>query len=598
MKMWMCWGVLVVTALTARAAEKDVETKGKESEARIKHDLGFLASDECEGRGPTTKGIDKAADFIAGEFKKAGLKPATKSGSYFQQFSIPGSRLTAPATLSFAGSKSQTLEPKPAAEFHALGLASNGAVKDAGVVFAGFGVDSKTYNEWKDLEVAGKVVIVLRDAPKFIEDRRARQQHASLIEKMTQAEKRDALAILFVNDAETAKDGDDLLDFNFHATARVGVKLPAYHVKRALVDKMLAAADMKDLATLEAAIHKDKEPLSAALKGWTASCEVRVKRDGIELKNVIGVLEGKGPLANETVIIGAHYDHLGYGGSSSLANLKKMAIHYGADDNASGSSGVIELARRFGAMPERQGRRLVFMTFSGEELGLLGSAQYCKNPLFPLSDTVAMINLDMVGRLVKDRIQVHGTGTAKNFDKLIEDINKRYDFTLQKKPNGFGPSDHSSFYAVKIPVYFFFTGDHAQYHRPSDKPDLINYAGLKKVVDLVEELANSLATAAERPEYIKLAGGGGGGPRPAVRLGIRPGYSEDAEGVVVEGVSDGDPAEKAGMKEGDRIVEMGGKQIKNLEGYMLFMREQKKGDTIEVKVMRKEKELKLKVKLD
>jgi hypothetical protein len=610
MKNWLCWGVLAVAAVTIRAAEKEIDGKARDSEARIKHDLEFLASDECEGRGPTTKGINKAADFIAGEFKKAGLKPAGQAGTYFQYFSIPGARLTAPATLSFSGPKSQTIEPKGAvadstkgAEFNALGLSYSGAVKDAGLVFVGFGVNSKDFNEWADLEVAGKVVVVLRDAPKFIEARN-RRQAASLVEKMTQAEKRDALAILFVNDADTAKDGDDLLDFNFLATARNTIKLPAYHVKRAVVDKILAAAGMKDLAKLEANIQEDKKQQSAAVKGWTTSCEVNVKRDGIELKNVIGVLEGKGPKANETIVIGAHYDHLGYGGTSSLAGLKKMAIHYGADDNASGSSSVLELARRFGAMKDRQGRRLVFMTFSGEELGLLGSAHYCKNPIFPLADTVAMINLDMVGRLKKDpktgmdQMEVHGVGTAKNFEQVLDDANKKYNFELNKKKQGFGPSDHSSFYTVKVPVYFFFTGDHPQYHRPTDKANLINFPGMKKVVDLVEDLAGSIAKSEERPEYVKIAGGASFGPRPSVRLGIRPAYSDEGTGVLIEGVTDGEPAARAGIKQGDRIIEMGGKKIKNLEGYMLFMKDQKKGDTVELKVMRMDKEMKLSVKLE
>jgi hypothetical protein len=389
------------------------------------------------------------------------------------------------------------------------------------------------------------------------------------------------------------------MDFNFLAADRSDVKLPAYHVKRAVIDKMLADAGLKTLAKLEADILEKKESQSAALKGWTASLDVRVKRDGIELKNIIGVLEGKGPLANETLVIGAHYDHLGYGGQSSLAGLKKPAIHHGADDNASGSSSVIELARRFAAMKDRVGRRLVFMTFSGEELGLLGSRHYCKEPIFPLADTVAMLNLDMVGRLKKDKLQVWGTGSAKTFSKLIDETNKKYGFELRKVESGFGPSDHDSFYGKKIPVYFFFTGDHDQYHRPTDTADRINFEGMRRVVDMVEDLAITLSTAPERPEYVAVKGGGGGiRPGGGPRLGIRPGYGEDAEGVLVDGVGPDGPAAKAGIKEGDRIVQMGDKKIKNLEAYMLFMKEQKAGTSLDVTVLREKKELKLKVKLE
>jgi hypothetical protein len=595
---------LLLLGLSAKARER-TEAEAKAAETRLKQDLYYLADDKLEGRGPTTEGINKAADHIAGEFKKIGLKPVGQGGSYFQYFTIPGTRLMQPATLSFAGPKGQALTLKAGTDFHPMGLSHSGAVRDAAVVFAGYGVTvEKGYDDYDGLDVAGKVVVVLRDAPGFL-DARARRKHAALVEKMTNAHKRDALAIVFVNDAETAKDGDDLMDFNFLAIARnPDAKLPAFHMKRAVVDKLLAAADQKNLATLEKAINDNQKPQSAVLKDWLASLEVKVKRDGIELKNVIGVLEGKGPKANETVVIGAHYDHLGYGGVSSLANLKKMAIHNGADDNASGTTAVLELARRFGEIKNREGRRLVFMTFSGEELGLLGSRHYCKNPIFPLDSTVAMVNLDMVGRLVNDqktgqgKLQVWGTGTAKNFNALIDEINKKYNFALRKVPGGFGPSDHASFYEKKVPVYFFFTGDHSDYHRPTDDADKINYDGLRRVTDMVEELVDKLATAPERPVYVQVSGGGSGGPRPAIRLGIRPGYAEDKDGVLVEGVGDGEPAARAGMKAGDRIVEMGGKKIKNIEAYMVFMREQKKGTTIDVTVIRNDKPLTLKVKLE
>ena len=368
---------------------------------------------------------------------------------------------------------------------------------------------------------------------------------------------------------------------------------------------MMLGANLEDL---ERDIDRDLKPRSRRPTGWTASLSIDVKRsaDALSLRNVVGVLEGSGPLKDETIVIGAHYDHVGYGGMGSLASSKKMAIHHGADDNGSGSTSIMELARRFGAMKDRKGRRILFMTFSAEESGLIGSEAYCKNPLYPLDKTAAMINLDMVGRLVadkdthKDKLTVYGTGTAKNFDALIESLNKKYDFQLRKVPSGMGPSDQMSFYEKKVPVYFFFTNDHADYHRPSDTSDKINVSGMRRIVGLTQDLAPYLTTS-DRPEYVKVAGGGGtGGPGGGPRLGILPDYGDPKEGVLVNGVSDGAPAARAGLKAGDRIVEIAGQPIKDLGGYMTVMKGQKPGSTIEVGVIRdKEKEKKIvKVKLD
>src|SRR5262249_33728133 len=210
---------------------------------------------------------------------------------------------------------------------------------------------------------------------------------------------------------------------------------------RSVVNSMLHSCLGSTLEEIERDIDRDMQPRSAPLKGWKATVEVNVSRQLIQVKNVVGVLDGSGPLAKETVIVGAHYDHLGYGGSGSLApDRKKKQIHHGADDNGSGTTSIMELARRFGQMRNREGRRLVFIAFSGEETGLLGSAHYCKKPIFPLKDTVTMVNLDMVGRLrpdaktKQDSLEVHGTGTSKEFSKLIDDLNKKYNFTLHKQP--------------------------------------------------------------------------------------------------------------------------------------------------------------------
>jgi hypothetical protein len=580
------------------------------SEARLRRDITYLASDELEGRGITTRGINLAADYIAAEFKKAGLKPGGPDGSYFEPFSMAGAVLMEPSTLKLQGPGGLKIELKPGTRFETQGVSGSGQVS-GGVVFVGYGITSKdpAIDEYADVNVTNKVVVILRDTfradNKFARNANWHRKFGSLSEKMNNAAAHKAAAILLVNDRDTAKDGDDLLNFGYYAG--VGSQLlrlpeiPVLQVRRDVIEQMLG----EKLEDVERDIDRDLKPRSRALTGWTASADVSVWRakNALKLKNVVGVLEGSGPLADETIILGAHYDHVGYGGANSLAGLKKMAIHHGADDNGSGTTSILELARRFGAMPHREGRRLVFMTFSAEESGLIGSEAYCKDPLFPLEKTAAMINLDMVGRLVNDkdsgkgRLTVYGTGTAKTFDALIESLNRKYDFQLKKVPTGLGPSDQMTFYEKKVPVFFFFTNDHTDYHRPSDTSDKINVPGMRRVVELTEDLAAQLATA-PRPEFVQVAGpkmaGGSSGPR----LGIRPDYTDDKEGVLLSGVTDGAPAAKAGLKEGDRIVEIAGQPVKSLEGYMAVMAGQKPGSTIDVGVVRGQEKKLIKVTLD
>jgi hypothetical protein len=652
---WIVPALALLAFMPLHAAEKLGVNEPIGSEARLKKDVTYLASDELEGRGVTTKGINLAADYIATEFKKAGLLPGGKDGSYFQPFTIPGATLDKSATLSLIGPNGREIELKAGTQFEPMGLAHSGKLDNAGVVFVGYGITSKapekpddtrpTIDEYADLDVEGKVVIVLRDTMRVGSKALSgdwRRRFGALTEKMRNAEKHKAAAIIFVNDRDTAADGDDLLNFGFLAAAGSPVKLPAFHMRRALLEMMLG----KKVEDIEREIDRDLKPGSTELKGWAVNLNVAVTRgaDAIKVKNVVGVLEGKGDLAKETVIVGAHYDHVGYGGQASLAGLKKMAIHHGADDNGSGSTSVMELARRISAIPDRQGRRIVFMCFSGEELGLLGSMAYVNNPIFPLKDTVAMVNLDMVGRLAKDkdtgkeRITVYGPGSALGFDALIDRMNKKYDFQLKKVWSGNGPSDQMSFYQKQIPVFFFFTNDHPDYHRPTDTADKINVNGMRRIVELTEELTMYLATVPERPQYISerqrqaqlaaqtvtsfttpnfasemtqllelkrvqesgfssgpaVSPGGGGGPR----LGIRPDYGDDKEGVLLGGVGDGTPAAKAGMKEGDRIIEMGGKPVKNLEAYMTIMKTFKVGDKLEVTVLRDKEKKVLKVTLE
>jgi Zn-dependent M28 family amino/carboxypeptidase len=327
-------------------------------------------------------------------------------------------------------------------------------------------------------------------------------------------------------------------------------------------------------------------------------------------KNVVGYVDGNGPLADETIVIGAHYDHVGdgqFGSRDGAAGRGK--IHYGADDNGSGTTGLMELARRFGAMKDRQGRRIVFIAFSAEERGLFGSIAYCKDPLFPLEKTVFMLNMDMIGRSIpievedktmKDRLLVWGVGTGEGFKKFMEDTNKAFDFKLSTLDAGTGPSDHDSFYRKKVPVLFFYTGSHPDYHRPGDTPDKINYRAMAKVVDLAESVAGHFAAATEKPKYLETRDrwvdptadrtpSAGAGRGFSVTLGVRMSYEDEGPGILLEGVTAGGAAEKAGLKEGDRIMELAGKPVQNVGGYTTLLGTLRAGQEIEVKVVRKDK---------
>jgi hypothetical protein len=609
MAVWRGWRVWMVMALIVVASGVSLAAENAVSDARMRKDVFFLASDECEGRGVTTKGINLAADYVAAAFKKAGLKPAGLDGSYFQPFPITGtSEPGSPNTLALTGPLGQQVVLTAGQQFAPLAFSQSAQIDGATLVFAGYGVSAKEpdYDDFRGIDVAGKVVVMLRKTPRpdsketpFAGESNA--EYAALDSKMTNAEQHHAAGVIFVNDAATARDRDVLMTFQYLARAG-GHSLPAIHLRRSVLDAILQSSLGTSLADVEQEIDRTLKPHSRLLAGWSVNMQVTVKRSTITAKNIVGVLEGTGPHAQETVVVGAHYDHLGWGEFGSLARPRKRAIHHGADDNGSGTTTLMELARRLAQVPQRD-RRLVFIAFSGEERGLLGSAYYCKHPLFPLASTVAMVNLDMVGRLRqdketgKDKLQVHGTGTAKSFNKLMDDVNEGFDFQFQKVAGGFGPSDHASFYARSIPVLFFFTGDHPDYHRPSDTADKINITGMRKVADLAEQVILRLDNASQRPEFVKvIAPRRTGGPR-GPRLGFMPAYGDDeANGVLVDGVMEGGPAAKAGIKEGDRIIEVGGKPVKNLTGYMVVMGQHKAGETIELGILRRGKKMMVKVK--
>ncbi len=315
--------------------------------------------------------------------------------------------------------------------------------------------------------------------------------------------------------------------------------------------------------------------------------------------NVIGFLDNGKP---HTIVIGAHFDHLGLGyDGSSLDSEPKGKIHNGADDNASGVAGMLELARMYATNNVKEPYNILFMGFSGEELGLLGSKHFGEHPTIPLETVHCMVNLDMIGRFneAKKELVVGGTGTSPNFEPLVKSIAERSfsnEFALALDSSGVGPSDHTSFYLKKIPVLFFFTGVHSDYHKPSDDIERINFAGQTKVLRFVKTIIDSLQSApklAFQQTRVKQQTG----HSYKVSLGVMPAYSYSGKGLKVDAVSEGRPAAKAGIQGGDVILKIGEMDIADIQGYMQALGKLKAGETIPVQVQRGESLMTIQVRL-
>lgn len=557
---------------------------------RLQKDVKHLASEALEGRRTGTKGADEAARYIAAEFAKLGLKPLAdakaKGSRYLQKFPyVAGVKLGKENAFVHGADKLEA-----GVDWVPLGFSSSAKVAGK-LVFVGHGITASelNHNDYANANAAGNIALVLQGTPDGSNPHGRFLRFEGVRWKAVAARNAGAKALVVI--AREANFKDERLTRLVYDNTAGDAGLPVIVLSRAAADRLLASSGTS-LSKLEESGTPDGKTLTE-----TVNLATDVVRSEVPAYNVIGMLEGSDPvLKNEHVVIGAHYDHLGRGGEGSGSLSPGSAdIHYGADDNASGTAGMLELARVFSAQKPRPKRSIIFMAFGGEEEGLLGSNFYVNHPLVPLASTVAMINMDMIGRMKDRRLVVGGVGTAKEWRDIIEaDTEKLFQLTLNE--DGFGPSDHSSFYGKQIPVLFFWTGTHNDYHKPSDTFEKINYEDEAGILRLVAHIINHMDAADKRLTYTTAKSD----PAPRtggfrVYLGTIPNYADSNDGLLLDGVRDGSPAAKAGLKAGDRVVKIGKFEIKNVYDYTNALGEMKAGEEYVVEVFRGTERLSLKL---
>lgn len=608
--VFACNAALTLAQGAQLAAAGDYDVTAEITSEEIKADLFWLADDARGGRSVTSDGLNEAADYIAKRFESLGLKTIQGLDGYYQPFDLPfGSQLVEEKTsLSAEGVKGFELGKT----FTPLAW-SKGATFEGELVFAGYGINSQanSYNDYADLDVTGKVVLVMNHEPHNADgksrfsnsDRPSRE--GRLFAKARAAQEAGAVAMLVVNPPKFHEEEDKLMEFG-----RGGgrAEIPVFNVNRGAANSMLRAAGLPNLRVLQDEIdksgqpakHEPKNPLKVS-GGFEASERV------LTVKNVVGLLPGK--KTDEYIVVGGHYDHVGMGEYGSSYG---RAIHNGADDNGSGTTTVLALAEAWAKNPEKPERSIIFMTFTAEELGLIGSRHFADHPPVPIEQIVAMVNLDMVGRIRENKLSIGGYNSCAAFPEIIKAADKTSPLELNDMGDDFaGRSDHASFINKGVPALFFFSGLHEQYHSPDDDPPLINYKGMEQAAEMIygvmqaidqtpraklaftgaqeremmggQAAAPAAATGPTTTPGAAAPGGDTGQPQRNVRFGVMPDMAATSgEGLAISGVIEGSPAAKAGLKQGDTLLKIGDAEVKSLQDLQDILVAAEPGTTVTV----------------
>src|SRR6266478_7330777 len=560
---WRRRGALLALAFFAASA---VAAADSADPKRYLEDIKALTTPAMAGRGDGDPGLTLAANMIEQRFRALGLQPAGKN-SYLQPFTVvTGAKLKENNRLEILdGSAKKDLKLNE--DFVPFSFSSSGDISGP-IVFAGYGASATEfgYDDYMHLDVKDKIVVVLRYEPAGFSVKNVHgglTEHSQLITKAINARNHGAKAVVVISGKLGDGEEDQLTRFG-SVSGPENAGIIFVQVKNAAAQEWFTAAG-KSLADVQNQINTSSNSASFAFpENLRVSLSVNIESTRATVNNVLAYLPGK---TDEYVILGAHYDHLGHGYYDSLAPSQIGQIHPGADDNASGTAGVLELARLLAPMQGRLPRGILFMSFAGEELGLLGSAEWVKSPTRPLGKAVAMLNMDMIGRIKDDKVYIGGVGTGSTFQSILTAGQKNSPFHFDYSAGGYAASDHTSFVARKIPVLFFFSGLHSDYHKPSDTWDKINAPDAARLLDFIAGVITQLDTASERPKFVTVAAegphsgvtgtGGGGGYGPW--FGSIPDFGQSENGVRFSDVQPGSPAAKAGLKAGDVLIDFAGK---------------------------------------
>ncbi|MBK8225764.1 MAG: M28 family peptidase [Flavobacteriales bacterium] len=521
---------------------------------QMRFDVQYLASDLLEGREAGTKGEQLAVDYVKAKFGNVGLMPYGDNAGYTQAFKFAAEpQRGANCTLQLGRKK-----PKPDEQWFPLGFSGSMGARGK-ILKLGYGIVAPelNYSDYPDtLDLKERVVAFSVSSPDGIHPHSKYLAHHDLQARAQRAAERGAAAVLFYNDDPTAPSPEDRL------SAKVKpIGIPVIFLKGDLHEQLVI----------------DNNP-----------CAVRVDivREERTAFNVVGMIDNGAP---NVVVIGAHLDHLGWGDEGSL-HRGERAIHNGADDNASGIAVMLQLARDLAEYDHTRANDYLFIAFSGEEKGLYGSNYWTKNPTVPITELNYMINLDMVGRLDSaGAIGINGVGTSPAWDEVNRNLVG--DLNVKTTTSGIGPSDHTSFYLQGVPAIHFFTGTHADYHKPTDDEEKINYDGMLRVARHIESLIATLNDDGKLPFTKTEDVSTEETPRFKVTLGVVPDYLYDGKGMRIDGITEGKPAANAGLKVGDVVVKLGAMDVADMMGYMKALAQFNKGDTAKVKVLRAGKEV-------
>lgn len=509
MRTFLLATVAGVMAAVAQAVPPDIEP-----DALLRH-IRFLSADEMKGRANGTPELERAAEYIAEQFRAAGLQPGGRDGSYFQPFELEAGLVIGREnrlTIDRGGRRTSftlgTSYYPLAAPANANSETASMFLDDVPVVFAGYGLvaPGADYDDYATIDVKDKAVLIFshepqeRDGNSRLNGARPMPQ-TTLQAKAAAARSRGARILLVVSDPSHQVDEANYRLFELDPEAE-NHGIPVLRIRRDEMQPLIAAWKLDDVAEL---IDRDLVPRPQLLPGATIDYVEHLAVNRRTVRNVVGILPGSDPAkASEAIVIGAHYDHVGIGGRLSVTPERTGEIHNGADDNASGTASIIEMARAASGQRERFPRTIVFVAFAGEERGLLGSAYYVTDPAVPVANTTAMLNLDMVGR-ARGGVDVSGLEAAPSMEEDLRAASRAAGSALQirRQGPGAGRSDDSSFIARRIPAINFFTGFHTDYHRPGDDWDKIDAAGTMRVATLALELAARLAARPDRPEFIQ-----------------------------------------------------------------------------------------------